>query len=104
MFKIFRSKKDPYALKVKITEDKAAIKIQKAYRNHIGRRTAKHEQEETIKEYGCRTVDVTDRINTFIQHKEDIMNEINQIKQNINELDKDTIRHTNDIKVLLLNI
>lgn len=32
------------------------------------------------------------------------MNEINQIKQNINELDKDTIRHTNDIKVLLLNI
>lgn len=30
------------------------------------------------------------------------MNEINQIKQNINELDKDTIRHTNDIKVLLI--
>lgn len=65
------------------------MKIQKAYRNHIGRIKTKQEQEGIIREYGCRIADVTERINTFMEEKEMIMDRIKQIKENLNDIERE---------------
>lgn len=87
--KATKTKKDPYALKIQVSEDKAALKIQKAYRNHIGRIKTKEEQEGIIREYGCRIADVTERINGFMEEKESIMDRIKQIKENLNDIERE---------------
>lgn len=87
--KATKTKKDPYALKIQVSEDKAALKIQKAYRNHIGRMKTKEEQEGIIREYGCRIADVTERINGFMEEKESIMDRIKQIKENLNDIERE---------------